>query len=220
MQFSPENHEKLCEAIDVYKKAKTIILYSEEQDEEQKALIQTYKELRDAFDHLMRVLASQEEYEKHKLSEPDANQRINVNIEKCISHIFRAAFDAVDLCVITFKEKIYNAIKPFSSDILIKCIDDYGQLKIRIEEINENIVTFRNEKDTTVDGSSTILNRYIQEIDELKSIYKKIHHSLPTLEKMKQDEKRAFWKENGLKFLIGLLVGVAVTSISFFLFGH
>jgi gas vesicle protein len=36
---------------------------------------------------------------------------------------------------------------------------------------------------------------------------------------MKQDEKRAFWKENGLKFLIGLLVGVAVTSISFLLFG-
>ncbi len=171
MKFSPQNHEKLREAIDVYKKAKTIILYSEEQDEEQKALIQTYKELRDAFDHLMRVLASQEE--NHKLSEPDANQRINVNIEKCISHIFRAAFDAVDLSVITFKEKIYKALKPFSSDILIKCIEDYGQLKIRIEEINENIVTFRNEKDTTIDGSSTILNRYIQEIDELKSIYKK-----------------------------------------------
>ncbi len=51
MKFSPQNHEKLREAIDVYKKAKTIILFSEEQ----KALIQTYKELRDAFDHMMRV---------------------------------------------------------------------------------------------------------------------------------------------------------------------
>lgn len=60
MYFSQRNQNKISELVHLYKKVKAIILYCEELDEDQYTNLQIPKELRDAFDHLMRAISEAE----------------------------------------------------------------------------------------------------------------------------------------------------------------
>jgi len=79
---------------DLYIQAKALILYSEEVDPESRSNLQVIKELRDAFDHLMRVIVAR----VGNQTSPGATdpEYCSKNIQKAIGHIYRAAFDALD----------------------------------------------------------------------------------------------------------------------------
>lgn len=55
--FFHQEAEQLRRLAVLYRDAKALILYSEEIDPESRSNLQTIKELRDAFDHLMRVVS-------------------------------------------------------------------------------------------------------------------------------------------------------------------
>jgi hypothetical protein len=55
--FFHQEAEHLRRLAVLYRDAKALILYSEEIDPESRSNLQTIKELRDAFDHLMRVVS-------------------------------------------------------------------------------------------------------------------------------------------------------------------
>lgn len=91
---------------DLYVQAKALILYSEEVDPDSRSNLQVIKELRDAFDHLMRVIVARVGTQAPDgASDPDYASR---NIHKSIGHIYRAAFDALDGTVLIFAGQDYS----------------------------------------------------------------------------------------------------------------
>lgn len=86
---------------DLYVQAKALILYSEEVDPDSRSNRQVIKVLRDALDHLMRVIVARVGTQAPTdAADPEYTSR---NIHKAIGHIYRAAFDALDGTVLSLR---------------------------------------------------------------------------------------------------------------------
>jgi len=62
--FDKDVQDRLQELTELYLIVKEVVIYSEENDPENKTNIQVINELRNAFDHLMRVYAAYFEIER------------------------------------------------------------------------------------------------------------------------------------------------------------
>jgi len=208
VHFSQSNQNKISELIDLYKKVKAIILYCEELDEDQYTNLQIPKELRDAFDHLMRAISEAES----NVENADVNT-ISKNIDKSIGHVFRAGFDSVDGASMSLKEQIVTSLKPYHSSAILKALPDYGKMKIEVENISAEIAKHREKKDITFDGISSVFNNYITNLDKLRSIYKKILLALPSINEFQQERR----KDKIKSIVWTLVIGLIITLVSFLL---
>lgn len=169
--LSKEENELFKKTVQLYTEAKSLILYSEEVDQNSKINPQIWKELRDALDHLMRVNGDVILKNGDKKNQNPAYYQ--ENIEKAHGHIYRACFDALDGAVLSLNLQIKKIIDGFSRDILIEVIEGYSEKRYRIEEIRDTIAKARLKKDVACTESSSVINEYIGLLDELKKIHKK-----------------------------------------------
>ena len=101
--FSKEEIAQLEVLASLYMQAKSLILYSEEVDPDYRSNLQTIKELRDAFDHLMRIIVERFSDDKSALGDTSGTEYFQKNIQKSIGHVYRDAFDALDGAVMYYR---------------------------------------------------------------------------------------------------------------------
>jgi len=95
--FDEKSTSKLRELTELYIVTKELLLRAEEIPD-RKADIQAIKELRDAFDHLMRANATIFGL-KDSATDPqdfDQNEYIFRNTDKAYGHVYRAGYDTLD----------------------------------------------------------------------------------------------------------------------------
>jgi len=128
--------KQLRRLTELYLVVKELIIYFEEVNPEQKSDIQPINELRNAFDHMMRVSAAVLEIEP----QADAQQYILTNIDKAFGHVYRAGYDTVDYLSLTLKAVISEDLNAFSVDAISKALPEYyTTIKPDIEQINQEI---------------------------------------------------------------------------------
>ena len=104
MNLTQEETQKLEKLCNFYQQAKALVIFAEELDPKSRAVLATIKELRDAFDHVMRVLSDIYLYSSAK-KKKNPNYYLS-SLEKAIGHLCRATFDALDITIIHIKSKI------------------------------------------------------------------------------------------------------------------
>lgn len=199
----------------LYRDAKTIILYCEEVDPTFKSNLQVIKELRDAFDHLMRLFVS-----KIASAPGNGNEDYGKNqLDKAIGHTYRAAFDALDGTVLSLRLKINEAVSGYHIDVIKEIIPDYWAIKETLNRLTDNITTNRAEKDIKIDYSG-LFERYVADVEDLKNAYDKILKLGPTLDECQQAYKLKKKDDDTRRFKVSLtasiIAGIILATISFF----
>lgn len=200
-----EEIEKLTQISKIYVQAKALICYSEEIDPDSKSNIQVIKELRDAFDHTIRVFHRKLLPENENSLKDYGKDYFKKNLEKVIGHVYRAAFDALDGIVLSIKYKVNVELRHIRGDIITEVFPDYYDIKIKILELEKNVAKHREQKDIGHD----IIKRYddyVEDVEKLKDDYKRMLIRTPLIiERFKQD-KRGWWRNLGIQILIGIIL--------------
>ena len=197
--FSGEEATKLYEMARLYDPVKAIILFGEEIAPHNITLPQILKELRDAFDHFMRVVAA-----KTGLKVGFDNKYLEINLDKAFSHVYRAAYDALDWVSIILRNKISVELAQYSAAAIQASIPDYyAIIRPTIESvIPAKIAEIRATKDIGAPDPKSIME-YADYVEELKKYWDAIVTAKPSLMDYSKREKKARVREWGIAFLIG-----------------
>lgn len=210
----------------LYLQAKALILYAEEIDVQNKSNLQIINELRNAFDHFMRVLHRKlipgtpfikSKEEEGEDEEEDGNESCDEEgyhkgqLDKAKGHIYRAAFDALDGTVLTLKSKVEEELRGFPIEIIKEIYPDYYNVKRKLNELVNNVSSHREKKDIGGDtGTGEIFDNYVADIESLKIVHENILSDGPLLvERLKEykQNKRRPWAIAIIAGIIGSTIG-------------
>ena len=202
------------DVIHVHQHVKKLMLQGEELDLEQYTFIQPIRELRDALEHIIRVLAAEK-----GLGEDSDNDYINANLQKALGHEYRAFFDVADWVSIEVRQKIRSLVEPFSPECLTAVVPDYySTYRPEIEETSLSIAAIRNDKDAGNRGR--ILEQvesYRQKLDRMIAIALLLQKKAPALLEYKQKERRVSLRKAVAEIAIAVVAGVILLGIGWLL---
>lgn len=155
--------EEWMEAIQLYNDFKELYITCEQVDPKQQAVWQSLNELRNALDHLMRVM----DIQFNGSSSHDAQHEF----VRMRGHLRRAFFDICDLLSIHLYNKIINTLEPFAPETIKEAIPNYyTELRPEIEKIQMQISEYRRTKGSS--GEPEAVQSYKADVKKLRDIYK------------------------------------------------
>lgn len=177
--------EKIERIFNIYNTTKKLYALCEETDPELLTNLQPLNEFRAALDHLMRIVAISN-LDEYKDRDP------RVEAEKLTSHLNRALYDVCDMLSINYRNKIIDILQPYSSGEIKTALPTYySQIRPRIEEISEEIASFRTtDRFNKEECGDSILDSYPNVIEELKGYYKTVSSAIPSLDEIFQEDQR------------------------------
>ena len=133
-------------------------------DPELKSSVAIIKELRDAFDHVMRYVGD------YFAESPQGLDYQEKQLDKVTGHVFRASYDALDTLSIALKLRLSKALKGKSHDAITTVFPAYYSEHIaKLAQIDERIIESRRRKD--VGGHSPDhLEDYLKFLSNLQAI--------------------------------------------------
>jgi len=189
----------------MHENVKNLVIYCEEISDE--SFPQILLELRDALDHIIRVIS----IETGLL---DANvEYVQTNLESAFNHLYRAGYDALDYSGLVLREFIENELNGFSPDVISEVLPEYYRTyRPRINKINEQIGVLRGQKDV---GNASLerFNDYLKLNNELKSYYEEIISLKPSLIDLQKQKKRDIIMYPAIVGVISALIGVVLTKL-------
>jgi len=200
--FTPEEDSIAKDLIELYYKIKSKIILIEQLSFEHKTNPQILIELRNAFDHLMRVFSSKYQLMDKKKNTPEYALK---NMDKTYGHVYRAGYDALDLLNILLEEKIKATFVEYSPEVINTVYPEYyRKTRTEISKIDREIGKCRENKDVDGENAHTSkfenFNYYIKLIERLDEIREEVeNHEAVLIEynkKLKIEEQQ---KEEKLK---------------------
>jgi len=203
ISFSDEESAKLREMVTLYDPTKAVILFAEEISPRNITLPQIMKELRDALDHLMRVVADKVVPERR-----DDSGYGGKNLDKAFGHLYRAAYDALDWVSIILRARIDTQLSKYSTSAIEASLPDYYPvIKPRLEGfIPEKIAQIRANKDIGAPDPQSI-QEYAGLVKEMKDYWQKVVAAEPSLIDYAKKETGGKRKE---RIIIGLITAACV----------
>ncbi|QSZ67510.1 hypothetical protein RJ40_08330 [Methanofollis aquaemaris] len=209
LEFNDVESSRLYEITVLYQKYKYLALYAEELRSE--SFIPPINEIKDAYDHFMRIFAVKCGL-KHENSE-----YIDSNLDATFRHIYRAVYDLLDYIRIYQKDIISNKLSDFSITTIHDVFPEYyQQIKPEIEKSLNNIPLYKASKDI---GSPDIqaIDAYINLISEIKDYISVIDSKIPSM--IEYEQKQNIEKRNNHigQIIITLSVGLLCAAITYYL---
>jgi len=191
---------------------KSLVLLAEEIGEDLQTNLHIIQQWGYAHEHSMRATGIQKGL-KVGVDESEKESAIRDNLESAIKHEYRAFWDAADWVSILYRDKIYKLLVPYSTQCIKDIIPEwYSEMQPNIQEINEKIAGFREQKDgaKSINAKLDEAKEYRNKIDYLKECYKKVLKASSTMCGYKYKE----WK----KLLLMLGLGIIGTLMAVFLY--
>lgn len=208
--FDQADLEQLKKLGDLYTQAKLLILYSEEIDPSARSNIQVIKELRDALDHLMRVIVARLcDVVPAGASESTYCKK---NLDKATGHVYRAVFDALDGTVLSLREKIVAVLNNYPQAVIKEVIPDYWELRTKLDALTQRIATHRAAKDVAGNVGET-LNLYVTDTEQIKVFYTRIIGSGSALDDCHAAHRLESKKEHRQHIYNHIIGGLSYTAI-------
>lgn len=218
-EYRKQAVEKLKDLTELYIVVKELIIYFEEVNPEQKSDIQPINELRNAFDHLMRVVAVWLSISERD----DSSEYIITHLNKSFGHVYRAGYDTIDFLALTIKGLIFETIKGYKSKHITVAIPDYYPvIRPDIEDINKNIAKFRAQKDVSENNANHLIS-YIKSVKNIVTYYQEILKAIPALDELENEaqkdkelKEKLYQKSNFYDWAKRLIIGFILILIGYF----
>jgi len=185
--------DRLKRITELYAVAKTLILKAEEYTH--KADLQPMKELRDAFDHVMDCYAVCFGLNSG-VSRDNFQPYIVTHLDKAYGHVYRAAYDTLDLFTVILRETIRDDLSGYNNETICAVIPEYyQQIKPSIISLSQKIAEFRDGKDVAVELRHSTLITYSQEAGQLVTYHAAVTSKIPALEEYRKKAAEEHQKE-------------------------
>jgi len=203
--FAPKETAKLRDIVELYGAVKATVLFGEEISPGNVTLPQILKELRDAFDHFMRVVAA-----KTNISGESSEEYIEKNLDKVFDHVFRCAYDVLDWVSIILRSRIQNELNKHSASAIAASLPTYyTTIRPRLENIiPQEIARIRGMKDIGAPEQRSILE-YTNYVAEIRQYWETIAGVKPSLNDYSRKEKGEKTRER----IIYALISAAITGV-------
>ncbi|TAN85115.1 MAG: hypothetical protein EPN14_01420 [Gallionella sp.] len=209
--FADAEIQQLKKLAELYIQAKGLILYSEEIDPESRSNLQVIKELRDANDHLMRVIAARFA-DNLPSGVNDTQSYCFRNLDKAIGHVYRAAFDALDGTILSLREKVAKILDAYPQEVIRDVIPEYWKIRVSLDELTNRIAANRATKDVGADIFST-LEQYVRDTELIKKFYSQLLNAVPSLDECQTRRAKEAEREHNHHFWIHVRAGVLYSVI-------
>ena len=179
--------EKFGELTTLYSEIKRIIIIAENLNDRQAVNLTSINELRNSFDHLMRII----EY-------PD---KLESEFSEAREHLYRAGFDTLELLAINQGEKISNLVENYSADILSLVFPKYYiEIHPKLIEIKADLADARSHKRLNPETGTKSFEHYKTSVLSLINLEKQTAMAIPAIEaevrrRVAQAEKESQEKE-------------------------
>lgn len=234
------NKPKWTRIIELYGHTKDLILCGEEWSEELTAFIQPVLEHRNAYDHLIRILAARPtakdfpddddiidlEDSLDVIADASRERAIHLNLHAMWRHQFRAFFDVADFLSIQLRKQIVDVLGPYSNANITTIFPEYyTSIRPELSTIIFDIVEIRKRKD--LGRESEILEQvllYKSKLNRLSQFLMEARNKIPALEEYRRKERRdRFWGGLALGVLYSVIAGLVLwgmTSGTSYLLSH
>jgi len=173
LEFSSSLKDSWLRLFSVHNVTKGLYILSEEFSVGLMDFLQPIKEMRDAHEHVIRAQGAF--YERGVNLSDEEKKYILKNLEKALSHEYRAYFDTVDFLCIIFRNGIVEFLKGFSYLQIINVWPEYEKTKNDIIDYSESIAKIRENKDVgNAEEMESLMQRYYKITMSLFEIYKNI----------------------------------------------
>ena len=131
--------------------------------------LQPLKEHRDAYDHIVRVYATQKGIYKTE----NTASYMQKNMSKALGHEYRAFFDTADWLTLVYRERINSILKGKNRDEIEQKYVKYSELKRMLLSLPVDIAKLRESKDVGSEVSSLLseVEQYMGLLDSLLTCY-------------------------------------------------
>jgi hypothetical protein len=191
--------DKLDYLQDLYIKSREAIALLENYNQEKDAFLGLYNEMRNALDHIMRMIGGRNKQDV-----------IEKEFKDTESHLLRAGYDAYELICISLIQYIKVELKKYSpTDIKLGLPSYYSEIREDILKVEKQTASIREKKE----HGKEMFAFYFESAERLIKHIKEIDKSTPTIDEFYNDRIK---KENKAKNLtiivaiIGTLAGIVI----------
>lgn len=134
-------------------------------------------------------------------------------------HLYRATFDLLDFIRFLQKERIYESVKDFSRETLVKVFPEYYNTIVpEIESAMQKIPRYKSEKDIGNPNLESVKG-YVEIIEGTKTHFAKINERMPSLvdyeNRMKREEQQKEMKQYAIYGIIAIVAAAIGAIISY-----
>lgn len=210
--FSNTENENLKQITQLYGRVKELIVFCEENHEDFKSNLHVVKELRDAFDHLMRIFAV-----KFGIKDEQEEDYIKINMDKVYGHVYRAGYDTLDYATLILRDKINKEVQDASSSALQTVIPTYySEIRPSIESITSDIIRLRINKDVA-SPSPEVFEIYFQNVIKLQEILALVRRAKPVLVEYENKTHKEKSKEKIIHIATGIFIGIILVVLKLYI---
>jgi len=213
--LSARDLEVLRKTTEGYGILKDLALYAEELNSE--SFLPPINEIRDAFDHLMRMYSV-----LFGLRDGDS-EYIKENLDAVFRHVYRASFDYLDYIRIYQKDYMHRRLEGISQQTIVNLFPEYyREILPEIESCLEDIPLYKASKDIGKPDMETV-ERYHAKVLKMRDYCAQINKMAPALieaeSKLRGEAEQRERKESGIrraetwKYLLFTIIGAIVGGI-------
>ena len=213
--LSARDLEVLKKTTECYGILKDLALYAEELNSE--SFLPPINEIRDAFDHLMRMYSV-----LFRLRNGDS-EYIKENLDAMFRHVYRASFDYLDYIRIYQKDYMHQKLEGISQQTIVNLFPEYyREILPEIESCLEDIPLYKASKDIGKPDMDTV-ERYHAKVLKMRDHCAEINKMAPALieaeSKLQGEAEQRERKESELrqaetwKYLLFTIIGAIVGGI-------
>ena len=213
--LSARDLEVLRKTTECYGILKDLALYAEELNSE--SFLPPINEIRDAFDHLMRLYSV-----LFGLRDGDS-EYIKENLDAVFRHVYRASFDYLDYIRIYQKDYMHRRLEGISQQTIVNLFPEYyREILPEIESCLEDIPLYKASKDIGKPDMETV-ERYHAKVLKMRDYCAQINKMAPALieaeSKLRGEAEQRERKESGIrraetwKYLLFTIIGAIVGGI-------
>ena len=213
--LSARDLEVLRKTTECYGILKDLALYAEELNSE--SFLPPINEIRDAFDHLMRMYSV-----LFGLRDGDG-EYIKENLDAVFRHVYRASFDYLDYIRIYQKDYMHRRLEGISQQTIVNLFPEYyREILPEIESCLEDIPLYKASKDIGKPDMETV-ERYHAKVLKMRDYCAQINKMAPALieaeSKLRGEAEQRERKESGIrraetwKYLLFTIIGAIVGGI-------
>ena len=191
----------------LYLEVKSIMLFAEDEDLDQKLILTSVNEIRNAFDHVMRTFAN--------------GESLKPNFDSATGHLYRAGFDAYEVISISIIKQIQDFRKNYSFEAITAVYPDYYQKVIpQIEEIKKIKASARGKKTNNdkikPEDHFKEFGKIVADLDKLK---KEMDLHISAIQEAEKNIKKKQFRNRIIAFSLTIVGGILVYFITRKIFG-
>lgn len=223
--------------INFYFEVKSLVSLAEIEDEEQRLCVPAITELRNALDHLMRIghvcvnhgrdatnsgLIDDDDPRPRIPSEPaEQKHYCEINFSKIKGHLFRAAYDALDILVLSSLLEFRYVVRNYDFDDICKVISNWPTQASNIEaaqrlikrcKMYKDVVGNQDDQEVREDINRDVVEQYLGAYHDIKKAIRLIQKNSLEIRAAVRARKRETRKTILISLLASIIAAVVIAT--------